>query len=177
MEVLNAGCNPLKEVEPGLLEGLGKLCELDIGFSDTLEELPDGFHACHSLKTLYAGNGLLKSIPLSVFRCENLEELHVYGNSLKEISDEIGCLRSLRVLSIGRNQISRLPDSISDCGALEVLHAYENCLTALPRGLSKLSKLKTLNVDFNADLPIPPRSVRSVADVRATAAFHGNGMS
>ncbi|CAN8063434.1 unnamed protein product [Agarophyton chilense] len=177
IEILHAGCNPLEVIEPELLEGLPKLRELDIGFSETLEEIPDAFHGCHALRNLQAGNGLLKSIPSSVFRCENLEELHVYGNSIKEISDDIGCLRSLRVLNVGRNQISRLPESICNCASLESLYAYENCFASLPSDLFKLEKLKTLNVDFNAELPIPPRSVRCASGVKAIAAFHANGTS
>eukprot|EP00178_Gracilaria_changii_P027240 TRINITY_DN852_c0_g1_i1.p1 TRINITY_DN852_c0_g1~~TRINITY_DN852_c0_g1_i1.p1 ORF type:complete len:292 (-),score=38.32 TRINITY_DN852_c0_g1_i1:2469-3233(-) len=177
LQVLLAGCNPLTAIEHELLQGLPKLQQLDIGFSETLEEIPDAFHGCHALKILQAGNGKLKSIPPSVFRCENLEELHVYGNSIKHISDEIGCLRSLRVLNAGRNQISKLPDSICTCASLEVLHVYENCLSALPSDLSKLEKLKTLNVDFNADLPTPPIPVRCASSVQAVAAFHANGAS
>lgn len=175
LQVLLAGCNPLENIENGLFSSLPSLQRLDIGFSELLEQLPNDFSACQSLEILEAGNGRLKSLPASLFRCEKLQELQLYGNILKTISEDLGFLRSLRILNVGRNQIEALPQSIANCTALETLYLYENCLSALPMGVSKLEKLKTLKVDCNADMPIPPREIRCLPSVQATAAFYATG--
>lgn len=172
LEVLHAGCNPLERVEGDLIEGLSKLQELDVGFSEILEELPDAFSGCQSLQLVHAGNGRLNSLPPSLFRCEMLQELHVYGNSLKELSEELGNLVNLQVLNIGRNQITKVPDTIGKCSSLHTLHLYENCLADLPTGVTNLQNLKTLNVDSNAGMPDLPRSVRSKSGALASAEFY-----
>lgn len=172
IQVLEAGCNPLESVEADLLRGLPNLIEIDIGFSETLEQLPDAFDNSRSLKIIHAGNGKLNDLPPSLFQCEKITELHLYGNSIKSISKSVGNLRSLRLLNVGRNQISQLPSRLAECSLLEVLHAYENCLSSLPAGLAKLECLKTLNVASNSNMPAPPREVRHKEGVRAIAEFY-----
>lgn len=175
LEVLLAGCNPLEEISPELFPGLPKLTVLDIGFSETLAELPDAFHKLTSLRILKAGNGRLASLPSSLFKCAKIEELYLYGNSLKEIGEGLGELKCLRVLNVGRNQLSRLPENLGKLSALETLHVYENCLSSLPPTVQSLEKLQTLNVLSNEGLPIPPREIRCLADVKAVAAFLSGG--
>lgn len=170
-----AGCNPLEGIANDLFQGLPKLKELDIGYSEVLTELPDTFDRLESLRILLAGNGQVTSIPPSLFKCCNLVELHLYGNSLKDIGEDLGKLTNLQVLNVGRNQITRLPESIGKCTALETLHLYENCLSCLPEGVTQLTNLKTLNVLSNVDMPMPPQEVRRLAKATATATFLATG--
>jgi len=151
------------------------LQELDIGFSETLQTLPNTFDQLTELRILLAGNGHLTTLPSSLFQCDKLEELQVYGNALKTLSADIGHLKKLRVLNIGRNQIDAVPETIGECKSLETFHAYENCLTTLPKGATALSKLVTLNVMANEKLPDIPREVRVLASATATANFFAVG--
>lgn len=167
----------MESIDVALFQALPGLAEIDIGFSEILSELPDSFGKLSALKILKAGNGRLRSLPPSLFKCPKLEELYLYGNSLKEIHEDIGELRNLRVLNLGRNQITSLSESIGRCAVLETLHLYENCLSSLPKGVVRLENLQTLNVSSNEHLPVPPRDVRCLAAAKSTASFLATGVA
>ncbi len=171
LRVLHAGANPLEQISLGLLSSIPCLEELDIGFSELLEALPDEFQNMKFLRVLLAGNGRLRELPGSLFSCSNLEELFLYGNCLDALSADVGKLKNLRVLNLGRNQIRSLPKCLAECANLEKLLVYENCLSELPPGLDKITALAELNVMSNEAMPSLPRHVRAKACARETAAF------
>lgn len=171
LTILKAGCNPLTTIEDGLFPSLSNLTELDIGFSETLQTLPDKFDQLANLNVLHAGNNRLKELPISLFSCEQLKELQLYGNDLTFLDDQLSKLKRLHELNVGRNQIKKIPSTIGDCQHLRVLHCYENCLSSLPSSLVNIPKLQTLTVHGN-NLPVPPRDVRSQPGATALAKFY-----
>lgn len=174
LEVLEAGCNPLQSIHADVFAKLPQLTEVDIGFSELLMTLPDTFDNIPNLRILHMGNNRIEELPPSLYTCHQLEQLHVYGNCVKQLDVKLGSLTNLRILNVGRNQIKQLPDSLGECAKLEVLHAYENCLSRLPSSIVKLENLKTLNVHSNESMPVPPRQVRCLPGVKATAAFYAS---
>lgn len=172
LRVIHFGANPLQSFDDGALVGLTVLEELDVGFSECLGALPPSIGECKALRKLYAGNGRLRSLPLDLFACSSLEELHLYGNDLSELPAAVGNLKRLRVLNIGRNQISRLPDELASCTSLETLHAYENSLSSLPLYIDKLPALKVINVENNPQLPPLPQDIKRSADAHGIAKFY-----
>ncbi len=171
LRILHAGANPLKFISPVFLSSLSCLEELDVGFGECLEELPNVFDQTPALRVLRAGNNRLNSIPITVYSCPNLEELHVYGNCITQLDSCIGKLKRLRVLNVGRNQLSSLPLQLAKCRNLERLRAYENSLVALPTGLDDISSLVELNLVANSELPVIPDDIRVEANARKIAAF------
>jgi len=115
LRILHAGANPLTSVPDDLLRSLPALEELDVGFSELLEELPDSFDATRALRVLRAGNNRVRDIPQTLYSCVNLEELHLYGNCLSNLSPDIGNLKRLAVLNVGRNQLDSLPAQLAEC--------------------------------------------------------------
>eukprot|EP00172_Hildenbrandia_rubra_P003754 Plantae.Rhodophyta-Hildenbrandia_rubra.ctg6418.p1 GENE.Plantae.Rhodophyta-Hildenbrandia_rubra.ctg6418~~Plantae.Rhodophyta-Hildenbrandia_rubra.ctg6418.p1 ORF type:complete len:259 (-),score=48.52 Plantae.Rhodophyta-Hildenbrandia_rubra.ctg6418:217-993(-) len=174
LERLLAGCNPLRMVEDQLFDGLRNLKELDVGYGETLETLPDTIGQLGMLEKLLVGNCRLQELPNGLFRCEALQEIHGYGNCLKEIPAGIGKLKSLTLLNIGRNQIDKLPDAVAQLPSLEKLFVYENNLERLPKQVGNLPQLKAVNVDGNTILPSLPKDVRRSGDAKQIAAFYAS---
>ena len=106
LKQLLVGANPLTTVSGDLLRALPALEELDIGFSDTLDHLPDVFDATPSMRVLRAGNNRIEHVPASLYTCANLDELHLYGNCLKTLSPDISKLTRIirtRTILLGGN--------------------------------------------------------------------------
>lgn len=171
LRILRAGVNPLRTISPESLASLGYLEELDVGYGESLEFLPNVFSHTPALRVLRAGNNRLVEIPKSVFSCSNLEELHVFGNCISQLDTRIGKLERLRVLNVGRNQLSSLPVQLAECKSLERLRAYENNLSAVPPGLDDISSLVELNLVANDKLPAIPSKIRALATARSIAGF------
>lgn len=191
---LSLGCNPLRTLPVPLPPTLE---ELDIGYGDTLAQLPDAvFDGVRRLRTVCAGNQRLARLPRSLFRPRvdpasaggdelppALERLELYGNCLRDLGtgaggndhdDTFGRLTQLRELNIGRNQLRALPPSLAQCARLETLYAYENDLEGVPRALAALPALHEVMFRGNARLArVSPAIERDGA--RATIEYLASG--
>ncbi|KAK4533221.1 hypothetical protein CCYA_CCYA16G4103 [Cyanidiococcus yangmingshanensis] len=165
LERLLLGCTPLVTVPPCALP-LG-LVELDLGYGDTLQCLPDEvFSELKQMKLLYLGRNRLDSLPESLFDREtgcgaSLVRLDLHGNALKSLPPAIGSCSALVELNLGRNQLRTLPAELASCRNLRVLHVYENDLHApFPEVfLDAFPQLEQLNWRGNAALPRIPTEV------------------
>eukprot|EP00871_Galdieria_phlegrea_P000018 jgi/Galph1/1016/GphlegSOOS_G5766.1 len=179
LETLNVACNPLKSI-PESFKNLEALKELDLGFTNTLEVLPEVFERMQKLKVgsdydilerIIKCHVRLRELPKSLCCLQSLEELHLYGNLLTTLPQDIGNLSSLRLLNIGRNNLDSVPSSIGSLSALEILYLYENDLRCLPSSIRYLSKIRALGLDGNRLLCSLPSNIKET-DAKAVAAFY-----
>ena len=89
------------------------------------------------------------SLPTSIQKLNQLDNLYLSGNKLTELPSEIGDLKELRKLDVSNNQLVSLPTSIQKLNQLEELYLYDNRLTELPSEIVDLRKLRRLGVRGN----------------------------
>ena len=80
-------------------------------FSGSLEE---GFALLknHSVPILDLRDIPCASLPKSISKIKDLEEVYLDNNGLPELPTQIGAISKLRILSLGRNKITKIPHSI-----------------------------------------------------------------
>jgi len=96
----------------------------------------------------------LTSVPASVFKLKNLEELNLSNNAITHIPDGISNLLCLKRLDISCNSLVSITPRISSCTSLEYLNLSNNQLTTLPSSLCLLKKLRSVLAHGN-NLNIP----------------------
>ncbi|KAI9148566.1 hypothetical protein H9P43_010164 [Blastocladiella emersonii ATCC 22665] len=115
-----------------------------------ISQLPDGvFRDWSHLTVLDLSSNKLSSLPASLARLVNLQELVVRENRLQELPVELCALDKLVVLDVSINELQRLDHWIHELKLLEILDARTNQLIALPPELGLLSHLHTLLLDNN----------------------------
>ena len=68
-------------------------------------ELPSEIGDLKKLRTLNVSHNQLVSLPTSIQKLNQLEELHLYGNKFTELPSEIGDLKKLRSLNVRYNPL------------------------------------------------------------------------
>lgn len=103
-----------------------------------------------SSRTLDLSGQGLTSLPSSVLKRTDLEELDISGNRIGgALPSEIGALKSLRVLDASGNLMTGVPAEIGHLPELRSLDLSDNRLTGLPHELAELKKLETLDLRGN----------------------------
>ncbi|KAL3873670.1 hypothetical protein ACJMK2_036780 [Sinanodonta woodiana] len=87
------------------------------------------------------------SLPLEIFKCQNLSYLSLKYNCLYELPADIGRLQKLRYLALTNNKlhVQSLPYSLIFCRSLETLLLDNNLLDALPGFLLQIPSLETVH--------------------------------
>ena len=126
-------------------------------FSGSLEE---GFALLknHSVPILDLRDIPCASIPKSISKITDLEEVYLDNNGLPELPTQIGAISKLRILSLGRNKITEIPDSIEQRWiSLQKLFLGHNQIRTLPFDEEHMSLFKQGSVGSNPiEEPISP---------------------
>jgi Leucine-rich repeat (LRR) protein len=84
----------------------------------------------------------VKSLPGTIGKLQNLEELDLGRNRIKSIPSQIGSLQNLKRLALDHNDIDELPAFVGNLKNLQELSVCDNGGIKLPTSLSNLNGLK-----------------------------------
>lgn len=171
---------------------------MDVSYND-LESLPDWLAGCQDLRSLFASNNNIKSLPDHLFcnempflhtlqlaynHLQNLpviqrklpiQELFLQNNSLSALPDNFfKCIYNIKVLNVSNNRLCDIPRP-DEVLSLEKLFLTANCLS--DRSLEKLSpylrNLKIVHAAYNNLTSIPENCSRHWQEVEEIV-FSGN---
>lgn len=117
--------------------------------------MPDWLHGCHQLRTLYANNNNITTLPDNLFQNENgmLHTVQLACNRLTKLPSMPRKLLPLQELYINGNQIEDLPEFFfTACENLILLNVSSNKLITLPiidGSRSQLERLYATNNSLN----------------------------
>lgn len=127
---------------------------IDVSYN-LLTEVPDWLHGCHQLRTLYANNNNITTLPDNLFQNENgmLHTVQLACNRLTKLPSMPRKLLPLQELYINGNQIEDLPEFFfTACENLILLNVSSNKLITLPiidGSRSQLERLYATNNSLN----------------------------
>lgn len=105
---------------------------------------------------LFAHNNLLKSIPGTVSKLEQLRFLDLHNNQLETLPTNFGAtLHRLTELILFKNALKSLPSSIVGMKSVVKLELQQNRLTVLPDEIGELCTLQVLNLAHNELSSVP----------------------
>lgn len=162
------------------------LRHVDVSYNH-LTEVPDWLHGCHQLRTLYANNNNISTLPDNLFHNENgmlhtiqlacnkltrlpsmprrllplLQELYVNGNEIEDLPEHffIAC-ENLILLNVSSNKLLTLPMIDGNKSQLERLYATNNCLSdRVLDTLFNLHNLRILHLSYNRLTTFPESCV------------------
>lgn len=156
------------------------LSHMDVSYNN-LESLPDWLASCQELRSLFASNNSLRSLPDHLFCNEMpylqtvqlaynhlhqlpiiqrqipLQELFLQNNSLSLLPENFfKCVQTIRVLNVSNNRLCELPQPEGMLN-LEKLYITANCLTdeALQKISPFIRNLKILHAAYNNFTSLP----------------------
>lgn len=123
----------------------------------TLGTLPDLFDhpdASRGLRFVKIANCPLDTLPASLLRHPNLQNLDVQSCALRHLP-EFGEMPKLEFLNLSSNRLTELPASIGGLGSLMEINLESNRLESLPGSIGRLAKLGELSVFGNRLQQLP----------------------
>ena len=127
---------------------------IDVSYN-LLTEVPDWLHGCHQLRTLYANNNNITTLPDNLFHNEHgmLHTIQLACNRLTKLPTMPKKLLPLQELYVNGNQIEDLPEFFfTACENLILLNVSSNKLLTLPiidGNRSQLERLYATNNNLN----------------------------
>jgi Leucine-rich repeat (LRR) protein len=88
----------------------------------------------------------LRSFPVKILECKNLEYLNLGYNKIREIPNSISQLSKLKYISVAANPISKIPSGVYQLAELNTLQLADTKVGELSDELGKLSKLEILDM-------------------------------
>ncbi|XP_072023466.1 uncharacterized protein [Amphiura filiformis] len=160
LRTLDLSRNALREIQPGVFEGLTRLDRLYL-YNNALHEIQPGvFAELTSLEVLDLSNNALHEIPPGVFaELTSLEMLSLFNNALHEIQPGVFAgLTSLERLSLSNNALHEIPPGVfAELTSLEMLSLFNNALHEIQPGVfAGLTSLERLSLSNNALHEIQP---------------------
>ena len=149
LEDLPSEIGNLKKLEKLIIDN-GNGCQMNIS-------LPDSIGNLSNLKVLRLYGAIdpteigsdepippskVKSLPGTIGKLQNLEELDLGRNGLKGIPPQIASLQKLKRLALDHNDIHELPPFVGNLKNLQELSVSGNGGIKLPKSLSNLNGLK-----------------------------------
>ncbi len=107
----------------------------------------------------------LKSFPMEVLKCKNLQYLDISKNTIKEIPEGIGQLTNLQYLICSKTGLQRIPKDIGDLVNLKYINLNQNELESLPPQFGKLAKLEIADLWSN-ELEDFPETLRDLKKLK-----------
>ena len=120
-----------------------------------LTTLPESLGRLSQLNDLYLRENQLTALPESLGWLSQLQTLDLSSNQLTTLPEWLGQLSQLRTLNFSHNQLTVLPEWLGQLSQLHTLYLSENQLTALPESLGQLNRLHTLYLDNNKLTALP----------------------
>ena len=141
-----------------------------------LTEVPDWLHGCHQLRTLYANNNNITTLPDNLFQNDGgmlhtiqlacnqltklpampkkllpLQELYINGNQIEDLPEFFfTACENLILLNVSSNKLLTLPIIDGNRSQLERLYATNNCLNdRVLDTLIHLTSLRILHLSYN----------------------------
>ena len=104
-----------------------ELKELDfsgLGLNDLPEDLFDGCLA--SVLSLSLQSNQLKSLPMGIFKCTQIEYMNLHHNLFEDLPDGFAHLKHLQILKFGSNPMTTLPSCIQYLTSLRELYIHDS---------------------------------------------------
>ncbi len=125
------------------------------------EQFPDELMQLEQLQVFilsgtYFGRKNIFTVPESIGRLKNLENLQMAYCSIDTIAPQISRLANLKYLDLRGNKISELPAGIGDLKGLEILDLRYNDISVLPPEIGKLEALTDIKLGINNLKTLPP---------------------
>jgi len=119
-----------------------------------LSSLPESIGKLTNLEELNLKDGRLTSLPESIGKLTKLEKLTLFNNKLTSLPPSIGKLTNLEYFNLGLNpKLTSLPPSFGNLTQLKKLYLFGTPITSLPKSIKKLR-----NTEIHGDYPIIFRS-------------------
>jgi Leucine-rich repeat (LRR) protein len=149
LEDLPSEIGNLKKLEKLIIDN-GNACQMNIS-------LPESIGNLSNLKVLTLSGAIdpreigsdkpippskVKSLPGTIGKLQNLEELDLSRNGIKGIPSQIASLQKLKRLALDYNNIHELPAFVGNLKNLQELSVCSNGGIKLPKSLSNLNGLK-----------------------------------
>ena len=111
-----------------------------------LLDLPEMMSYLVNLRSLFATDNCLQTLPKSIGTLTRLRKIDLSCNQLAFLPEEFTSLVDLRCLILKNNQLRRLPKQSGLLGSLTWVSLDNNLLTALPESFGDLKNLRVLHV-------------------------------
>ncbi len=149
LEDLPSEIGNLKKLEKLIIDN-GNACQMNIS-------LPESIGNLSNLKVLTLSGAIdpreigskepippskVKSLPGTIGKLQNLEELDLSRNGIKSIPSQIASLQKLKRLALDYNNIHELPAFVGNFKNLQELSVCSNGGIKLPKSLANLNGLK-----------------------------------
>jgi len=131
-----------------------KLTKLKFLKVSMLSSLPESIGKLTNLEELNLKDGRLTSLPESIGKLTKLEKLNLFNNKLTSLPTSIGKLTNLEDFNLGFNpKLTSLPPSFGNLTQLKKLFLYYTPITSLPKSIKKLRNTKIFyGLDYGPNL-------------------------
>ncbi|CAG9798069.1 unnamed protein product [Chironomus riparius] len=165
---------------------------IDVSFNN-LTEIPEWLNCCHQLRTLYANNNNISTLPDNLFQNENgmlhtvqlacnrlvklppmpkkilpMQELYINGNQIEDLPEFFfTACENLILLNVSSNKLLTLPIvNDGNRNQLERLYATNNNLTdRVLDTLINLTSLRILHLSYNRLTALPESCIANWAEL------------
>jgi Leucine-rich repeat (LRR) protein len=139
----------LKKLEKLIIDN-GNACQMNISLPESIGNLSNlkVLTLCGAIDPREIGSNepippsKVKSLPGTIRKLQNLEELDLSRNGIKGIPSQIASLQKLKRLALDYNNIHELPSFIGNLKNLQELSVCSNGGIKLPKSLANLNGLK-----------------------------------
>lgn len=131
----------------GPFEKLKHIKRLELGAK--IKSLPSSIGRLDNLEELVLRFSKLKSIPPSLCKLKKLRKLEIDHANISSIPDDFDQLKQMEHLSLAGNKIKNFSGDYSGWKNLKSINLRANALETWPKGLEQLSALKNVELDCN----------------------------
>jgi Leucine-rich repeat (LRR) protein len=132
------------------------LDSVELEAADIYFSLKEALQSPEKVYRLHLKGKGLSSIPESVFKLPNLQELVLSRNKFTEIPPEIVRLENLQRLNFSKNKLRFVNPVISQLKHLKYLIISQNDIVDLPKELATMDKLEFIDLWSNELSSVPP---------------------
>lgn len=124
-----------------------------------VSSIPESIGKMTNLEEIYLNDTRIKSLPSALFSLSKLKKLDVSGNfHLKNIPASITSLKNLEFIKFGYNEQLNYNEILKNLGSmpsLKTVNMMSNRLREVPTGIKHLKQIKELNLADNRLLEVP----------------------
>ncbi|XP_017659663.1 PREDICTED: leucine-rich repeat-containing protein 18 [Lepidothrix coronata] len=133
-----------------ILELAGDVDELDLS-RNMLRKIPNTIEKFQNLLWLDLHSNQLDELPKEIGSLQNLTFLNICNNKLttESLPEELNLLKNLKTLNLGLNCLETVPTTLGALRELVDLGLFDNVLTTIPKSVKNLPKIERMNVKRN----------------------------